>query len=1032
MTRSLQYFFPYLLRALLISGAGGALYTSRADGSWNGTVPQVGPADFGGFIFCEAQITLQNVQMGLTVSKSGYSSTVQCVSIEQNLFGCFFPPIEPNVHHYEASGASVTRTGNNFHIVYAPDPLNAPQASLVFDGTLQGNSINGFLSWHRIDQPPPLDWSLSTSIQITTTPMKITCPADITICSGEGTAPTVTGVPTVEFSCSPPDDLLVSFVDEPPNLIGTFARIWTAFDPLCGTTVQCVQIISILQNDIPSYNINTGNDGLTWTFHAFGTRGTILQSQWVVNDEVLTEGTGVHFVDTATVVIDLRLHPFLPGSLGFRLEVQTTCGPGMIGTVGTGPPVFSLSRSLFTADNLAPGGGTVSLTVQCGDPLLFDPASRSFRFNSVDAGAALISASSPSARLVVLNPGTSLIQATALACGTQSIRFAAQPSTTYVVIVESTETFSMSSQIVDPQRTIVLSGNLAFGTIQSGAQATRTFTINNNGNLPLNVTSISYPPGYNGNWLGGLIQLGMPQNVIVTFRPSIGGTYNGNIVVNSDATSGNNILGVSGSATVASTKTINVTGNLAFGSIPAGSTKTLTFTITSSGNTAVNVASIQYPAGYSGNWAGGLVQPGAPRNVTVTFNPLSAGTYNGNVVVNSDATSGNNILAITGNATVVSTKTINVTGNLAFGSIPAGSTKTLDFTIASSGNTAVNVASIQYPAGFSGNWAGGLVQPGTPRNVAVTFNPLSAGTYNGNIVVNSDATSGNNTLAVTGSGTVVSTKTINVTGNLAFGSIPSGSTKTLDFTITSTGNTALNVASIRYPAGYNGNWAGSLVEPGTPRNVTVSFNPSTAGTYNGNILVNSDATSGNNSIAVSGQATPQPASSRIISLSGNLAFGNVGVGSSKTGTLTIQNNGSSVLTVSNITFPEAVTGDWSAGQIAPQTSKAVTITFKPARPGVFFGNIQVMSDATSGGSAFAIQGTGSVLAFASAELKPPANGLFQVSINAPAGKTLILEASADFRLWTQVARLPTSGFQLDLNDLIPKNARVRFYRFRLE
>lgn len=98
-------------------------------------------------------------------------------------------------------------------------------------------------------------------------------------------------------------------------------------------------------------------------------------------------------------------------------------------------------------------------------------------------------------------------------------------------------------------RVIELSGDVAFGNIQSGQTATRTLTIENSGNSALNVTNLAFPPGFSGNWEGGDIGAGGNQAVTVTFSPMAAQSFSGNIVVSSNATSGTNSIAVSGQGT---------------------------------------------------------------------------------------------------------------------------------------------------------------------------------------------------------------------------------------------------------------------------------------------------------------------------------------------------------------------------------------------------------------------------------------------------------------------------------------------------
>ena len=71
--------------------------------------------------------------------------------------------------------------------------------------------------------------------------------------------------------------------------------------------------------------------------------------------------------------------------------------------------------------------------------------------------------------------------------------------------------------------------------------------------------------------------------------------------------------------------------------------------------------------------------------------------------------------------------------------------------ISASGNTTLTVSSISYPGGFSGAWSGTIAAGGS-HNVVVTFAPTAVASYSGTVTVNSDATSGTATLAVSGTG----------------------------------------------------------------------------------------------------------------------------------------------------------------------------------------------------------------------------------------------------------------------------------------
>jgi uncharacterized membrane protein len=103
-----------------------------------------------------------------------------------------------------------------------------------------------------------------------------------------------------------------------------------------------------------------------------------------------------------------------------------------------------------------------------------------------------------------------------------------------------------------------------------------------------------------------------------------------------------------------------------------------------------------------------------------------------------------------------------------------------------------------------------------------------------------------------------------------------------------------------------------------------------------------------------------PANSPMIRLSGDLTFGSISVGSTATANLTIDNTGTSPLTVSAITYPAGFSGNWTTGQIAPGTSHIVVVTFAPTSAGAYKGPLTVRSDATGGATAMDVSGEGTM------------------------------------------------------------------------
>lgn len=106
--------------------------------------------------------------------------------------------------------------------------------------------------------------------------------------------------------------------------------------------------------------------------------------------------------------------------------------------------------------------------------------------------------------------------------------------------------------------------------------------------------------------------------------------------------------------------------------------------------------------------------------------------------------------------------------------------------------------------------------------------------------------------------------------------------------------------------------------------------------------------------------TPQATPTRIINVSGNLAFGDVVVGSSKPATLTITNSGNSVLNVTGLNVTGGLgshtNASWTNGQIGAGASQSVTVNFAPTAAGNYSGTVTVNADHTAGTNTISISG----------------------------------------------------------------------------
>ena len=275
-----------------------------------------------------------------------------------------------------------------------------------------------------------------------------------------------------------------------------------------------------------------------------------------------------------------------------------------------------------------------------------------------------------------------------------------------------------------------------------------------------------------------------------------------------------------------------------------------------------------------------------------------------------------------------------------------------------SGSTTINVAANPNNGGVV--TGAGVYPVGTSQTITASANPGYLFT-----AWNDGSTQTSRSVIVPTSGTSFTanfTKTsgqgpkIALGGYLTFGNVLVGVSMPATLTITNTGIAPLNVSGITLPPGFSGGFSGQIA-PNQTEYVAVNFLPTSAISYNGTVTVNSDAVDGINTIPVTGSGTT--VSGPAISVTGDMNFGAVPIGSTELLTLTISNPGTLVFHVSGLGYPAnwPFSGTWS-GDILPGTSQNVTITFSPTEIKDYSGYGGVSCDASSGNSIFPITASG--------------------------------------------------------------------------
>lgn len=110
-------------------------------------------------------------------------------------------------------------------------------------------------------------------------------------------------------------------------------------------------------------------------------------------------------------------------------------------------------------------------------------------------------------------------------------------------------------------------------------------------------------------------------------------------------------------------------------------------------------------------------------------------------------------------------------------------------------------------------------------------------------------------------------------------------------------------------------------------------------------------------------STPPATQTRIITVSGNLAFENVNIGATADRTFTIGNSGTGTLTFTSLscsggTGTVGYTASPTSGTVAPGSTVNVNVHFAPTIGQFYSCVLSVVGDQTSGGAAINVSGTG--------------------------------------------------------------------------
>ena len=504
---------------------------------------------------------------------------------------------------------------------------------------------------------------------------------------------------------------------------------------------------------------------------------------------------------------------------------------------------------------------------------------------------------------------------------------------------------------------------IVFGDYDVGDYDTKILYVKNTGTDECYVSSIECPDGFEADPAGDFVlEKDKTKTVKVTFRPTMGRDYRGELTVQSDASNGDQSIIVSGTGIQHTpAKLVLSTDALSFGRVDVGKTKTISFRVMNQGNTPANVNGIYCSSGFSADITNSLViDGGASLVVNVTFAPTEQRPYTGLLTVESDAVDPEVTLDLAGVGSNSTSTELDVSETkLVFGEVREGEKAVKPITLTNTGSRAIKVSTISCPDGFTTDFNDNTSIPAkSSANVKVTFHS-TMGVHKGDLIIRSDADNGDQLVEVSGIG-IESPKTnlILSTHSIDFGEIFIGELAVRQFTATNTGSRPIKISSISCPAGFAPNYTEPVtLQAGSVLSVEILFKP-TASSHSGNVVIKSDADNGDQIVSIIGKGISNDVP-MLTFTTDNLDLGEAKVGASVSQKIGIVNSGKASAFVSALNIPASFTSDLKEKtEIKANSTLYFNVQFVPERARKYYGTFYVEFANNVGSKSVSLNGTG--------------------------------------------------------------------------
>jgi hypothetical protein len=299
--------------------------------------------------------------------------------------------------------------------------------------------------------------------------------------------------------------------------------------------------------------------------------------------------------------------------------------------------------------------------------------------------------------------------------------------------------------------------SLSFGSVLVGNTQALAETLTNSGGTSITISAAGATSSFSASGLSVPVTLNPGQSVsfTVAFSPTSAASISGGLAVTSNASNASLNVPLAGTGTTPGQLAASP-ASLSFGSVPAGTSASLSETLTNSGGSSLTISQITSSGtGFSFSGVTPPLSLAAGQSVTfnVAFAPTSGGSATGSLGITNSANSGVSV-SLSGTGALPGQLTVTPS-SINFGSIVAGTTQSQTGTL-SAGNTAVTVSSV----GVSGSQfsANGLSLPvtiaaGSSVSFQLMFAPTTSGSATANVTFVSNASNSPTVESLSGTAT---------------------------------------------------------------------------------------------------------------------------------------------------------------------------------------------------------------------------------------------------------------------------------------